>query len=128
MAKFLSDEWFAKVKELTADAGEIDVPGPLKGLTINLNVTTADGATKSVHLTGGQFAQGSASDAPVTVSLPADVAKKIFIDLDPQAGMQAFMSGQMRVDGDVTKLMVLQSVQPSEQLRDLLDDIKEMTE
>ena len=128
MAKFLSDEWFAKVKELTEDAGEIDVPAALKGLTINLNVTTPDGGTKSVHLTGGQFAQGSASGAPVTVTLPADVAKKIFVDLDPQAGMQAFMGGQMRVDGDVTKLMVLQSVQPSADLRDLLDDIKDITE
>lgn len=128
MAKFLSDEWFAKVKELTADAGEIDIPAPLKGLTINLNVTGLDGGTKNVHLTGGQFAPGSASDAPVTVTLPADVAKKIFIDMDPQAGMQAFMSGQMRVDGDVTKLMVLQTVQPSEDLKDLLEDIKDITE
>ena len=128
MAKFLSDEWFAKVQELTADAGEVDVPAALKGLTINLNVTNVEGGTKNVHLTGGQFAQGTASDAPVSVTLPADVAKKIFVDLDPQAGMQAFMSGQMRVDGDVTKLMVLQSVQPSAQLRDLLDDIKDITD
>lgn len=127
MAKFLSDEWFAKVKELTEDAGDIEVPGALKSLTINLNVATADG-TKNVHLTAGQFAQGSASDAPVTVNLPAEVAKKIFVDLDPQAGMQAFMSGQMRVEGDVTKLMVLQTVQPSADLRDLLEDIKDITE
>ena len=128
MAKFLSDEWFAKVQELTADVGEVDVPAALKGLTINLNVTTPEGATKNVHLTGGQFAQGTASDAPVSVTLPADVAKKIFVDLDPQAGMQAFMSGQMRVDGDVTKLMVLQSVQPTAKMRDLLDDIKDVTD
>lgn len=128
MAKFLSDEWFAKVQELTTDAGDVEVPAALKGLTINLNVTGADGGTKNVHLTGGQFAQGTASDAPVSVTLPADVAKKIFVDLDPQAGMQAFMSGQMRVDGDVTKLMVLQSVQPTPQLRDLLDDIKDITD
>lgn len=127
MAKFLSDEWFAKVKELQEEAGPIEVPPQLKGLTINLNVTTEDG-TKNVHLAGGQFAQGSAPDAPVTVSLPADVAKKIFVDMDPQAGMQAFMGGQMRVDGDVTKLMVLQSVQPSEELRGLLEDIQEITE
>lgn len=127
MAKFLSDEWFAKVKELQEDAGPIEVPPQLKGLTINLNVTTESG-TKNVHLTGGQFAQGSAPDAPVTVTLPADVAKKIFVDMDPQAGMQAFMGGQMRVDGDVTKLMVLQSVQPSEELRGLLEDIQEITE
>jgi putative sterol carrier protein len=128
MAKFLSDEWFAKVKELTEDAGELNIPGPLKDLTINLNVTLADGSTKSVHLSGGQFAQGSAASAPVTVAVPADVAKKIFVDLDQQAGMQAFMSGQMRVEGDVTKLMVLQTVQPSAELRDLLEDVKDITE
>lgn len=128
MAKFLSDEWFAKVKELTEDAGELNIPGPLKDLTINLNVTLADGSTKSVHLSGGQFAQGSAAGAPVTVALPAEVAKKIFVDMDQQAGMQAFMSGQMRVEGDVTKLMVLQTVQPSAELRDLLEDVKDVTE
>lgn len=127
MAKFLSDEWFAKVKELQEEAAPLEVPPQLKGLTINLNVTT-EGGTKNVHLKDGQFAQGSAPDAPVTVTLPADVAKKIFVDMDPQAGMQAFMGGQMRVDGDVTKLMVLQSVQPSEKLRGLLEDIQEITE
>ena len=128
MAKFLSDEWFAKVKELTEDAGELNIPGPLKDLTINLNVTLADGSTKNVHLAGGQFAPGTKAGAPVTVSVPADVAKKIFIDMDQQAGMQAFMSGQMRVEGDVTKLMVLQSVQPSPELKDLLEDVKDVTE
>ena len=99
MAKFLSDEWFAKVKELTDDAGDIEIPGPLKDLTFNL-----------------------------TVSLPADVAKKIFIDMDQQAGMQAFMSGQMRVEGDVTKLMVLQTVQPTDDLKDLMADIIDITD
>ena len=128
MAKFLSDEWFAKVKELTEDAGELKIPGPLKDLTINLNVTLTDGSTKNVHLSGGQFEQGTKAGAPVTVSLPADIAKKIFIDMDQQAGMQAFMGGQMRVEGDVTKLMVLQSVQPSAELKDLLEDVKEITE
>ncbi|MDB4972266.1 MAG: hypothetical protein JWN48_607 [Myxococcaceae bacterium] len=128
MAKFLSDELFAKVKELTEDAGELKIPGPLKDLTINLNVALADGTTKNVHLAGGQFAQGTKAGAPVTVSLPADIAKKIFIDMDQQAGMQAFMGGQMRVEGDVTKLMVLQSVQPSAELKDLLEDVKDITE
>jgi hypothetical protein len=128
MAKFLSDEWFEKVKELTEDAGELKIPGPLKDLTINLNVALADGSTKNVHLAGGQFAQGTKAGAPVTVSLPAEIAKKIFIDMDQQAGMQAFMGGQMRVEGDVTKLMVLQSVQPSPELKDLLEDVKDITE
>jgi len=128
MAKFLSDEWFAKVKELTDEAGAVEVPGPLKELTINLNVALPDGSTTSVHIAGGQFAQGKASDAPVGISLPAEVARKIFVDMDQQAAMQAFMAGQMRVEGDVTKLMVLATVTPSATLRDLLDDIKGVTE
>jgi hypothetical protein len=128
MAKFLSDEWFTKVKELTKDAGELNIPSALKDLIINLNVALADGTTKNVHLAGGQFEPGTKAGAPVTVSVPADIAKKIFIDMDPQAGMQAFMSGQMRVEGDVTKLMVLQTVQPSQELKDLLEDVKDITE
>ena len=31
MAKFLSDEWFSKVKELTEDAGEIEIPVRTQG-------------------------------------------------------------------------------------------------
>ncbi len=127
MANFLSDEWFGKYKELVEDAGELNIPGALKELTININVSFADGSAKPVHLQGGVFAQGAAGSAPVTVSVPADVAKKIFIDMDQAAGMQAFMSGQMKVDGDVSKLMVLQTIKPSDQQRDLLEDVKAMT-
>jgi hypothetical protein len=128
MAKFLSDEWFAKVKELTEDAGDIEIPGPLKDLTFNLTVTVDDGSEKKVHMNAGQFGQGHKDGAPVTVLLPGDVARKIFVEGDQQAGMQAFMSGQMRVEGDVTKLMMLQSVQPSDDLKDLMTDIKDITE
>lgn|SRR5687767_409744 len=127
MAKFLSDEWFSKVKELTEDAGEIEVPSALKDLTLNLTVATDEGE-KKVHMHGGQFDQGHKADAPVTVILPAEAAKKIFLEADQQAGMQAFMSGQMRVEGDVTKLMVLQTVQPTDDLKDLMADIIDITE
>ena len=128
MAKFLSDEWFAKVQQITADMGAIEIPGPLKDLTLNLTVTLADGTEKKVNMSGGQFGQDHKAGAPVTVILPADIAKKIFVDADQQAGMQAFMSGQMRVEGDVTKLMVLQTVQPSDDLKDLMSDIREITD
>jgi putative sterol carrier protein len=128
MAKFLSDEWFAKVQQITEEMGEIDIPGPLKDLTLNLTVSLPDGSEKKVNMSGGQFGQGHKDAAPVTVILPADIAKKIFVDADQQAGMQAFMSGQMRVEGDVTKLMVLQTVQPSDDLKDLMADIRDQTD
>ena len=128
MAKFLSDEWFAKVKELTEDAGDIEVPAGLKDLILNLTVSFPDGSEKKVHMHGGQFDKGHNASAPVTVLLPAEAARKVFLEADQQAGMQAFMSGQMRVEGDVTKLMVLQTVQPTDDLRDLMADIIDVTE
>jgi putative sterol carrier protein len=127
MAKFLSEEWFAKVKEITEDMGEVEVPASLKDLTFNLTVATDDGE-KKVHMHGGQFSQGHKAEAPVTVILPAEAARKIFLEADQQAGMQAFMSGQMRVEGDVTKLMVLQTVQPTDDLKDLMAEIIDITE
>ncbi|TSA53940.1 MAG: SCP-2 sterol transfer family protein, partial [Actinobacteria bacterium] len=33
-----------------------------------------------------------------------------------QAGMQAFMSGKIKVDGDVTKMMMMQSMMPVNEL------------
>ena len=46
-------------------------------------------------------------DLKVTVDY--DTAKAILIEGNPQAGMQAFMAGKVRVEGDMAKLMALQS-------------------
>ena len=36
-------------------------------------------------------------------------AKAIIVDGNPQAGMQAFMAGKIKVQGDMTKMMALQA-------------------
>ena len=36
-----------------------------------------------------------------------DTAKAILIEGNPQAGMQAFMAGKVKVEGDMAKLMAL---------------------
>ncbi len=46
-------------------------------------------------------------DLKVTVDYVT--AKAILIEGNPQAGMQAFMAGKVRVEGDMAKLMALQS-------------------
>ena len=46
-------------------------------------------------------------DLKVTVDY--DTAKAILIEGNPQAGMQAFMAGKVRVEGDMAKLMALQA-------------------
>ena len=64
---------------------------------------------REVNLSGGQFGLGLAEGAPTKLSVPYDVAKAIFIEGNPQAAMQAFMSGQIKIEGDMTKIMAMQS-------------------
>jgi putative sterol carrier protein len=40
------------------------------------------------------------------------VAKKMFIENDQNASMQAFMNGTIKVEGDMTKLMMMQAAGP----------------
>lgn len=124
--EFLSDEWFAKVAELRAEAGDVEVPAALADLAININVDT-DAGEKKLALVGGMIEEGHADGAPTTMSLPADLAQKILIEGDQSAGMQGFMSGQIRIEGDMSKLMALQTAQPSADQTALLKKIQEIT-
>jgi putative sterol carrier protein len=49
-------------------------------------------------------------DLKVTVDY--DTAKAILIEGNPQAGMQAFMAGKVKVEGDMAKLMALTAGPP----------------
>src|SRR5699024_11700990 len=84
--EFLSDEWFVKVAELRAEAGDVEVPASLADLAININVTT-DAGEKQLALVGGMIEEGHADGAPTTMSLPADLAQKILIEGDQAAGI-----------------------------------------
>jgi hypothetical protein len=49
-------------------------------------------------------------DSPdLTITVAYDTAKALLVDGDAQAAMQAFLSGRIKVDGDVTKLIALQN-------------------
>ena len=125
--KFMSAEWFAKVKELRDAAGDIDTPAALHDLVINIKVTGHDEGEKEMALVGGMIEEGSHASAPTTMILPVDLAHRIFIDNDQSAGMQGFMSGQIRIEGDMSKLMVLQTAQPSADQVALMKKIQEIT-
>ena len=53
--------------------------------------------------------EGHLDSPDLTVTVDYDTAKAILIEGNPQAGMQAFMAGKIRVEGDMAKLMALQS-------------------
>ena len=103
---FLSEAWFNEVEKLRAEQPATDAS--LADLTINIVVTGGPEGDAEVHIAGGAFERGLSADAPTKLTVPYDVAKSVFIEGNQQAAMQAFMSGQIKVEGDMSKLMAMQ--------------------
>jgi len=123
---FLSDEWFAKVDELIAAAGDLQIPAEMKAVEVNVTITTTSGDVP-LFLKDGLFARGHKEGAPTTLTLSAELARRIFVDADAAAGVQAFMAGEMKVEGDLAKLVAMQTVEPSEPQKALTRRIAEIT-
>ena len=51
---------------------------------------------------------GHADAADVTLTTDYATAKEVFISGDPQTGMQAFMAGKVKIQGDMSKLIAAQ--------------------
>jgi hypothetical protein len=105
--EFLSDDWFVAVDALREESEPPS--GALADLVVNLRVTGAPAGDIESTLSGGLFTKGATQGAPTTVTVPYDVAKSMFVEGNPQVAMQAFMAGKIKVDGDMTKLMSLQT-------------------
>lgn len=127
MAAFLSQEWFAKVDELTAAAGDLNVPSTLANLVLNVTVNGAPEGSVDLALNGGKFERGHNAAAGTKLILPADLLRKIFLEGDAAAGMQGFMTGQIKVEGDMSKLMAMQSARPSDAQKALFKQILALT-
>ena len=109
MPKFLTDEWFDAVDKIREDAGDLEVPEELADLQMNLVVTGAPAGDQELSIVGGAFERQKAPDAPATITVPYEICQKLFIEQDRSVAMQAFMSGEIKIDGDMSKLMSLQS-------------------
>ncbi len=125
---FLTDGWFDEAEKIRAEINP-EVPEGIQDLVINLVVKDGPDGDIEVKMEAGRFAKGLADEAPTKLTVPYDIAKKMFIDQDPEASMQAFMSGQIQVEGDMTKLMAMQAGgPPSEQTLEVQKRISDMTE
>jgi hypothetical protein len=104
---FLSDGWFEAVEGLRGEIPE--PPAAMKDFKLNIVVAGGPEGEKEVHMDAGRFERGLVEGAQTKLTVPYDVARSMFIDGNQQAGMQAFMSGQIKVEGDMTKLMAMQA-------------------
>jgi hypothetical protein len=123
---FLSDGWFAKVDELIAAAGDLQVPAAMR-VDVNVTVTRPPGDAVELFMHDGVFTRGHRASAVAKVTVPATIARKIFVEGDVAAGVQAFLSGEMQVDGDLAAVVAMQTIEPSAPQKALVGKIAEIT-
>jgi len=108
---FLSKSWFAEVDKITNEVAP-PIPPAIKDLVINFRVKGGPEGDVEARMEGGRLLPGFGSSAPAIVNLPFDVARKMMVENDQNAAMQAFMTGQIQVEGDMTRLMAMQAAGP----------------
>ena len=117
---FLSPEWIEAARELRAEYSD-QLPEPVVAARINVVITEIPHGDSNVmegHIdttAGETIIEYDHLDTPdLTVTIDYDTAKAAFVTRDQEALMQAFFGGKILVEGDVSKLLALQSAPPGE--------------
>jgi SCP-2 sterol transfer family len=130
---FLSEEWMAEAKAIRErHSGQTDkVNGSFKINQIVTGVPFGDGTVESYLDTSSGYVVmelGRLDDPDATVTTDYTTAKLLFVDQDQAAGMQAFMTGKITVQGDMMKLMTLQAAMPNDEVsKQIAEEIKAIT-
>jgi hypothetical protein len=124
---FLSTEWFAKLDELIASAGDLQIPPAMKAVQLNITVTSPGGETTKAYLEHGILSRGHRDGAPTSLTLSEELARKVFVEADTVAGIQAFLAGDMKAEGDLAKLVAMQMEEPSAPQKKLAQQIAAIT-
>ena len=130
---FLSDEWMAAAKAVREKyaSQSTKVTTVIKMNQVITDVPFGDG-TLNVFLdtsSGDVVMDLGALDAPdLTVTTDYVTARQIFVDQDQAAGMQAFMAGKIKVQGDMMKMMALQTAMLQDEIATRIStEIKDLT-
>jgi putative sterol carrier protein len=71
---------------------------------------------------------GELEAADLTVTTDYATAYKLFVEQDQAAGMQAFMAGKIKVQGDMMKMMAMQTSMPQDEIaKTIAQEIKDIT-
>ena len=128
---FLSDEWFEAVRVIV-EARDVEIP-PHAELSMNLVVTdTPFGEDRQFHVAAlagePDWGMGHLNQPDLTLTTDYATAKEIFMGGNPQAGMQAFMEGKVKLQGDLTKLMAAQVAGSGPGAPGLAEELSAITE
>ena len=129
---FLSDEWMVAARAIS-DEHARDAPTFPHRLRINLVATDVPfGAGKVrayLDTSEGQLRLdlGELERPDTTITTDYETARMAFVMQDMQAMMQAFMAGKVKVQGDMTKLLLLQTAGPDDRARTVAAQLKAIT-
>ncbi|HEY1828157.1 MAG TPA: SCP2 sterol-binding domain-containing protein [Acidimicrobiales bacterium] len=130
---FLSDEWLEAARGIRAEYAGKTPPVP-HTVRMNLLITGVPFGDSDIeaHMdtSSGELEldTGFVENQDLKVTVDYDTAKAILIEGNPQAGMQAFMAGKVKVEGDMAKLMALQAGPPPDaSAAEMANKLKEIT-
>lgn len=132
---FLSTAWIEAARAL-GETYRGRITPPAIPIRMNQVITeTPDGADILAHLDNADgellIELGHLDEAELTVTVDYATARAIFVDGDAAAAMAAFLAGKIRVEGDVTRLLLLQAQTQQADIDPLAHElharIKEMT-
>ena len=108
---FLSEDWIRAANAIRDQYSDA-VGEPAVAVAVNFTVTGtetelqahADTRSGAIHIDLGHL-----DDASVTLKSDRATLRMLFIEADPKKAIDAFMTGKIVVQGDVTSLLSLQS-------------------
>ena len=129
---FLSAEWLDAAKKIREQHAGKSAPAAhaVRMNQIITEVPFGEGTIEAhMDTSGGEMTMdmGHLENPDLTVTLDYPTAKAILVDGNPQAGMQAFMAGKIKVQGDMTKLMAMQQATPDPAQAEIAAQIKDIT-
>jgi hypothetical protein len=128
MTAFLSEPWFDEVAKLMASAGDLNLPAPMRNVKVNVTIKRAAGGDVPAFVEDGVVARGHRDGADATITLDEALARKLFVEADAAAGVQAFLEGQLVVEGDLAKVVAMQTAEPSAEQKALAKKIAQITD
>lgn len=110
--EFLSTAWIEAARAIR-DEYEGRVGPPPVAVRMNQVITDSPQGTIQAHLDTSsartRLELGHLTQPDLTVTTDYATAKALFVQQDPAVAMAAFLSGKIRVEGDMAKLLALQA-------------------
>jgi putative sterol carrier protein len=133
---FLSSTWMDEARAIrekyAAEAAKVTASIRMNQVITDVPESVGSGDTIRAFMdtsSGDVVMELGELEAPdLTLTIDYDTARKIFVEQDQAAGMQAFMSGKIKVQGDMMKMMAMQTSMPQDDIaKQIANEIKSIT-